>query len=116
MILNALLEFAWARYRLVHMCSWRSHVNGPCYAPNTGFDSPCNTCTVKVEIWVMNVLTIPLHLGHSDLSLATIVFIVFLVHLTAHFGVIGDPVRGFLFAHEQVMETFFFMCLHRTEF
>ena len=70
-ILNTLLVFAWARSRLVHMCSWHSHVNGPCYAPNTGFGSPCNTCTVTVEIWVMNVLTMPLHLGHSDLPLAT---------------------------------------------
>ena len=68
--LNTLLEIAWARYRLVHTCSWRSHVNGPCYAPNTGFDSPCNTCMVTVEIGVMNVLTMPLHVGHLDLPLA----------------------------------------------
>ena len=32
-----------------------------------------NACTVTVEIWVMNVLTMPLHLGHSDLPLATLV-------------------------------------------
>ena len=36
MILSILLVFVWARSRLVHMCSWQSHVNGPCYAPNTG--------------------------------------------------------------------------------
>ena len=71
LILNTLLEFAWSRYRLVHMCSWRSRVNGPCYAPNTGFGSPCNMWTVTVEIWVMNVLTMPLHLGYSDLPPAT---------------------------------------------
>ena len=33
----------WVRSRLVHMCSWHSH--GPCCSSNTGFDSPCNTCT-----------------------------------------------------------------------
>ena len=36
----------------------------------------------------------------------TIVFIVFLVHLTLICVVIGDPVRSHLFAHEQVMESF----------
>ena len=29
MILNTLLEFVWARSKPAHMCSWRSHVNGP---------------------------------------------------------------------------------------
>ena len=63
MIPNMPLEFAWARSRLVHMCSWHSHVN----ALNTNFGSPCNTCTVTVEILVMNVLTMPPHLGPLDL-------------------------------------------------
>ena len=84
-ILNTRLEFAWARSRLVHMCSWHSHVNDPWYALNTNFGSPCNTCTVTVEIWVMNVLTMPPHLGLSALSLATTLppagFIITLTHL-----------------------------------
>ena len=71
MILNTLLEFVWARSKPAHMCSWHSHVDNLWSAPNTGHGSPCNTCTVTVEIWVMNVLTMPLHLGHSDLPLAT---------------------------------------------
>ena len=70
-ILCMLLVFAWARSRLVHMCSWHSHVNGPWYSLNANFDSPCNTCTVTVEIWVMNVLTMPLHVGPSALPLTT---------------------------------------------
>ena len=70
MILSMLLVFPWARSRLVHTCSWQSLVNGPCYAPNTGFGSPCNTCMDTVAIWVMIVLT-TLHLGHSDLPPAT---------------------------------------------
>ena len=36
------------------MFSWRLHVNGPSYAPNTGYGSPCNTCTVTPGFWVMN--------------------------------------------------------------
>ena len=39
--------------------------------PTQATAHPCNTCLVTVEIWVMNVLTMPLHLGHSDLPLAT---------------------------------------------
>ena len=71
MILITPLVFVWARSKLVHMCNWRSHVNGPCYAPNTDFGSPCNTCTVPVEIWVTNVLTMLLHMAHSDSPPAT---------------------------------------------
>ena len=59
------------RSRLVHMCSWYSLVNGPWCSLNANFGSPCNTCMVTVEIWVMNVLTMPLHLGPSDLPQAT---------------------------------------------
>ena len=51
---------------------------------NTGFGSPCSTCTVTKGIWVMNVLTMPLHLGHSDLLLATTLppsgFVITLTH------------------------------------
>ena len=31
------------------------------FSLNANFGSPCNTCTVTAEIWVMNVLTMPLH-------------------------------------------------------
>ena len=48
------------------MFSWRLHASGQCYAPHTDC-LPCNTCTVTMEIWVMNVLTMPLHLGYLDL-------------------------------------------------
>ena len=71
MMLNTLLEFVWARSKPAHMCSWRSHVNSLSSSPNTGYGSPCNTCTVTMGIWVMNVLTMQLNLGHSDLLLAT---------------------------------------------
>ena len=68
---NMLLVFAWARFRPAHMCSWRSHVNGPWIAPSTGCGSPCKMCTVTEEIWVMNVPTMPLHWGHGVLLLTT---------------------------------------------
>ena len=60
-ILSMFLVFAWARSRLVHMCSWHSHVNGPCYSLNTGYDSPCKRCMVTVQLWVKNVLIMPRH-------------------------------------------------------
>ena len=61
-----LLVFVWAQSKLVHMCSSRWHVNS-----NIGYGSPCNTCMVMVGISVTNVLTMPLHLAHSDSPLAT---------------------------------------------
>ena len=85
LILNTLLVFAWARSGLVHMRSWHSHVNSPCYAPNTSHGSPCNTCTVTLGIWVMNVPTMLLHLIHLALSLASTLppagFVITLTHL-----------------------------------
>ena len=61
MTLNTLLVNAWARSKPALMFSWRLHVNGPSYAPNTGYGSPCNTCTVTPGFWVMNVPVMPLH-------------------------------------------------------
>ena len=52
--LNTLLVYAWARSKPALMFSWRLHVNGPSIAPNTGYGSPCNTCTVTPGFWVMN--------------------------------------------------------------
>ena len=84
-ILNTLLVFAWARFRPAPMFSWRLHVNGPCYAPNTGYGSPCNTCTVPPGIWVMNEPFMLLHLVHLALFPATSLplagFIITLKHL-----------------------------------
>ena len=45
MTLNTLLVCAWARFRPQHMSNWRLHVSGQCYAPNTGYGLPRNTCT-----------------------------------------------------------------------
>ena len=59
--LNTLLGYAWARSKPALMFSWRLHVNGPSYAPNTGYGSPCITCTVTPGFWVMNVPVMPLH-------------------------------------------------------
>ena len=50
-ILCMLLLFDCAQSKLVHMC--------------VGFGSPCSTCVVIEEIWVTNVLIMPLHLAHS---------------------------------------------------
>ena len=71
LILCMLLVFVWARSRPAHMCSWRSHVNNLCSVLNTGYGSPCSTCLAIVEIWVMNVLIMPLHLARVGSSLAT---------------------------------------------
>ena len=71
LILCVLLVYAWARSRLAHMCSWRLHVSGRCCAPNTAYGLPCNMCMVIVGIWVTTVLTMPLHLAHSDSLLVT---------------------------------------------
>ena len=40
-----LLVFAWARFSPAHILNWRLHVSGQCYAPNTDYGLPCNTCT-----------------------------------------------------------------------
>ena len=37
-----------------HMFSWRLHVSGRCYALNTDYGLPCNTCTDTLGIWVLN--------------------------------------------------------------
>ena len=50
-----------------HMSSWHLLVNSRCLASNTGHDIPCSTFTDIQENWVMNVLIVPPHLGHSDL-------------------------------------------------
>ena len=42
---NMLLVFAWARFTPANMFNWRLHASGQCYAPNTDYGSPCNTCT-----------------------------------------------------------------------
>ena len=44
----------------------RTHVQlgGRCYASNTGYGLPCNTCTDTLGTWVMNVPNMPLHLVH----------------------------------------------------
>ena len=55
--------------RLVYMCSWHSYVNGSYYTSNTSFDLSCPTCTIRVEIWEMNILIMSLHFGLSILSL-----------------------------------------------
>ena len=70
-ILCMLLVFFWAQSKLVHTCSWRLHVNSLSSVPNVGCGSPCSTCMVIVELWVMNVLIMPLHLAHLDSSLTT---------------------------------------------
>ena len=80
-----LLVCAWARSKPALMFSWRLHVNGPCYAPNTGHGSPCNTCTVTLGIWIMNVPIVPLHLVHLGSFPATALplagFVITLTHL-----------------------------------
>ena len=86
MTLNTLLVCAWARSKPAPTFSWRSHVNGPCYAPNTSYGSPCNTCTVTLGIWVMNVLTMLRRLVHLVSSPATTLppagFVITLTHLS----------------------------------
>ena len=51
----------------------------------TGYGSPCSTCIVTVEIWVMNVLTMLRHLVHLASSLTTTLptagFVITLTHL-----------------------------------
>ena len=82
---NTLLVCAWARSKPALMFSWRLHVNGPCSAPNTGYGSPCNTCTVTLGIWVMNVPIMLLHLVHLASFPATTLplagFVITLTHL-----------------------------------
>ena len=62
-------HFRWGHWHPVRERA--SHINNLWSAPNTGYGSPCSTCTVTVEISLMNVLIMPLHLGHWDLTLAT---------------------------------------------
>ena len=53
------------------------------YAPNTGYGLPSNTCADTLGTWVMNVLTMPPHLGHSDLcQLITYLHVGFVITLT----------------------------------
>ena len=65
------------------MFSWRLHVSGQCFAPNTGYGLPCNTCTVTLGIWVMNVPIMPLHMVHLPLgtTLPLAGFVITLTHL-----------------------------------
>ena len=81
-----LLVYAWARSKPALMFSWRLHVNGPSFAPNTGYSSPCNTCTVTPGFWVMNVPVMPLHWVHLAPFPATTMplagFVITLTHLT----------------------------------
>ena len=59
------LKITWeelARIHRVRLQLWR--VSGQCYALNTGYGLPCNTYTVTLGIWVMNVPIMPLHLVH----------------------------------------------------
>ena len=67
------------------MFNWRLHVSGRRYATNTGYGSPCNTCTDTLGTWVLNVLIMPLRLVHLASSPVTILplagFIITLTHL-----------------------------------
>ena len=56
-----LLVFAWALSSLVHMCTVHDF--------RSTQTSTHNTCTVTVEIWMMNVRTMPLHWGPLALPL-----------------------------------------------
>ena len=42
---SMLLVCAWARSKPARMFTWHLRASGPCYAPNTGYGSTCNTCT-----------------------------------------------------------------------
>ena len=66
----------------VHVFSGHLHVNGQCFAPNTGYGLPCNTCMVTLGIWEMNVPIMPPHWGHSALcQIMTLLHVGFVITL-----------------------------------
>ena len=85
MIFSLLLVYAWARSRLVRMCSWHACQRSMIFAQRKlrlTMQHVYGHSTV--EIWVMNVLTMPLHLGPSASPLTTTLpsagFIITLTH------------------------------------